>query len=415
MIKIENKEKCTGCSACVQACPKQCISFEEDAQGFRYPSVNQELCIDCGLCEKVCPCINQNEQTMPLVIYAAKNPDEDVRRQSSSGGIFTMLAESIIDEGGVVFGARFNEKWNVIHDYTETKEGLAAFRGSKYVQSIIGDTYKQARDFLKAGRKVLFSGTPCQILGLRLFLKKKYEKNLYTVDFICHGVPSPGVFRWYLQEEINNFAANQSSKKKQFCYSPIHSIPKGDILLPDGISIEGIHFRDKREGWKKYSFVLLLAEASAEGKKNTVFLSSNVCENTFLKGFCSDLYLRPSCHECPSRDFRSGSDITIADFWGQEYMFPEFDNDTGVSSVILKTEQGRYLFSLLKNPIVERKNIDQVLSYNPSLVSSKPMPSQSRKFWEMPLNMTFNERVNKAISISFRKRIYVKLKSLISR
>lgn len=215
MIQIENKQKCTGCSACVQTCPKQCISFEEDEQGFRYPCVNQELCIDCGLCEKVCPCINENEQIMPLDIYAAKNPDKEIRKKSSSGGFFTMLAESIIDEGGVVFGARFNKKYNVIHDYTETKDGIEAFRGSKYVQSIIGDTYKQARDFLKAGRKVLFSGTPCQIAGLRLFLRKDYE-HLYTVDFICHGVPSPGVFRWYLQEEINNYAARKSSKKFSF-------------------------------------------------------------------------------------------------------------------------------------------------------------------------------------------------------
>lgn len=414
MIQIKNKQKCTGCSACVQTCPKQCISFEEDEQGFRYPCVNQELCIDCGLCEKVCPCINENEQIMPLDIYAAKNPDKKIRKKSSSGGLFTMLAESIIDEGGVVFGARFNNKYNVIHDYTETKDGIEAFRGSKYVQSIIGDTYKQARDFLKAGRKVLFSGTPCQIAGLRLFLRKDYE-SLYTVDFICHGVPSPGVFRWYLQEEINNYAARKSSKKILFCSSPIHSIPKGDVLLPEGISIEGIRFRDKREGWKKYSFVLLLAEDSADGKKNTVLLSSNVCENIFLKGFCSDLYLRPSCHTCPSRDFRSGSDITIADFWGQEYMFPEFDNDTGVSSVIIKTEKGRYLLSLLKNPIIERKNIDQILLYNPSLVSSKPASSQSRKFWNMPLNMTFEARVKKARTISFWKRVYIKLKSYIDK
>ena len=414
MIIIDNKQNCTGCSACVQACPKQCISFEEDEQGFRYPSINYELCVNCGLCEKVCPCINENEKTMPLDIYAAKNPDEEIRKDSSSGGIFTMLAESIIDEGGVVFGARFNEKWNVVHDYTETKEGLAAFRGSKYVQSIIGDTYKQVRDFLKADRKVLFSGTPCQIAGLRLFLRKDYD-NLYTVDFICHGVPSPGVFRWYLQEKINNYAARQSSEKIQFCSSPIHSIPKGDVLLPLGVSIEGIRFRDKREGWKKFSFVLLLAEASAEGKKNTVLFSSNVCENAFLKGFCSDLYLRPSCHKCPSRDFKSGSDIIIADFWGQEYMFPEFDNDTGVSSVIVKTEKGRHLLSILKNPIIERKNIDQVLLYNPSLVFSKPTPSQSRKFWNMPLNMTFNARVNKARTISFWQRVYIKLKSFIDR
>ena len=167
MIKIIDKEQCCGCSACLHICPKHSITFKEDKEGFLYPHVNTETCIDCGLCERVCPVLNQNEERIPEKVYAAKHEDDEIRMKSSSGGIFTLLADQILDEGGVVFGARFNDKWEVIHDYTETKEGLAPFRGSKYVQSYIGDSYKIAETFLKSGRKVMFTGTPCQIAGYK--------------------------------------------------------------------------------------------------------------------------------------------------------------------------------------------------------------------------------------------------------
>ena len=163
MVRIEDKKGCCGCSACVQRCPKQCISLYEDEEGFLYPKVDVATCIDCGLCEKVCPVLNQSEERVPLEVYAAKNPNEEIRRESSSGGIFTLLAEQTIDAGGVVFGVRWNEHFEAVHAYTETKDGLAAFRGSKYVQSRVGDTFKQAELFLKQGRQVLYSGVPCQI------------------------------------------------------------------------------------------------------------------------------------------------------------------------------------------------------------------------------------------------------------
>lgn len=201
MIKIEDKKKCCGCTACVQVCPKQCIDLIEDTEGFLYPKVNKKSCVECGACENVCPFTFTLQPRMnPLVSYAAKNRDEDVRKESSSGGIFTALAENVINEGGVVFGVRFDEKWNPVFDYTETVDGLAAFRGSKYVQSTVGDSFKQVRSFLKANRKVLFSGTPCQVAGLKLFLRHEYD-NLLTVEVVCHGVPSPGVWRKYLGEK----------------------------------------------------------------------------------------------------------------------------------------------------------------------------------------------------------------------
>lgn len=172
MISILDKKKCCGCSACAQRCPKHCIKMIEDSEGFLYPKVDGDTCIDCGLCERVCPIQNPGEDRVPLAVYAAKSPNEVIRRQSSSGGIFTILAEQIIDEGGVVFGAAFNDKWEVEHSYVENKEQLVKFRGSKYVQSKIGESYKDAKSFLKEGRRVLFSGTPCQIAALKKYLQK---------------------------------------------------------------------------------------------------------------------------------------------------------------------------------------------------------------------------------------------------
>lgn len=361
MINIKSKEDCCGCSACAQRCPKQCIKMLEDEEGFLYPKVDETKCINCHLCEKVCPVANQAESRMPIDSYAAYNMDDGVRKDSSSGGVFTLLAEKVIAEGGVVLGATWNEKWQVVHTYTETKEGIAQFRGSKYIQSIIGETYKQAETFLKSGRKVLYSGTPCQIAGLRLFLRKEYD-NLLTIDFICHGVPSPGVFRWYLQEEITNYAARKG-RKNTVSFLPIHSIPEGDVLMPEGLSIKGIRFRDKCSGWKKYSFVLLLAEASAEGKQNSVSLSYTLEQNSFLKGFLNDLYLRPSCHKCPAKSLKSGSDITIADYWGYKDTPNITDTDEGISAVLINTVKGQTVFGMLslmkektKYDLIERTN-----------------------------------------------------------
>lgn len=412
MIQIIDKHKCCGCEACIQACPKNCISLAQDSEGFLYPNVNCSTCVDCGLCEKVCPIINQHGQTNPLEVWAAQNTDEEICKQSSSGGIATNLAEKIIEEGGVVFGVIMNDKHEAVHTFADTKQQLSAFMGSKYVQSRIGDSFKHVRSFLKSGKKVLFIGTPCQISGLKQFLRKDYE-NLYTVDFICHGVPSPGVFKWYLQDEINKYVSARKGRKNSVSISPIHSIPKGDIQLPDGLKVMDIRFRDKREGWKKYSFDLRLAEASADGKQNTVSISANVTKNLFLRGFCLDLYLRPSCHQCHFRNYRSGSDITIADFWGQDSMFPEFDHDTGVSSVIIKTLKGQQLFKELENLKKEERTIDDVVRYNPSLIISKKESYRRHKFWSLVGKYSFEDTVMKTINLSWPERILSKLYGFI--
>lgn len=406
MINIKNKQECCACSACAQRCPKQCIKVVEDCEGFLYPKVDETKCINCHLCEKVCPVVHQAEPRMPMESYAAYNMDNIVRKDSSSGGIFTLLAEKVIDEGGVVFGATWNEKWQVVHTYTETKEGIIQFRGSKYVQSIIGETYKQAEAFLKSGRKVLFSGTPCQIAGLRLFLRKEYE-NLLTVDFICHGVPSPGVFRWYLQEEINNYAARKG-RKNTVSFLPIHSIPKGDVLMPEGLSINGIRFRDKCSGWKKYSFVLLLAEASADGKQNSVSLSYTLEQNSFLKGFLDDLYLRPSCHKCPAKSLKSGSDITIADYWGYKDTTNIIDTDEGISAVLINTVKGQTEFCKL-SLIKEKTTYDLIERINGAINHSAS--NYYRGLFYKKSNQSFHSRIDHIVSQRFfdkiRRKIYL--------
>lgn len=398
MIDIKEKKDCCGCGACVQRCPKSCISMREDKEGFLYPEVNKEMCIDCGLCEKVCPVINQSEERKPMAVYAAKHKDERIRLASSSGGVFTAIAESVIDDGGVVFGAKFDKDWSVIHGYTETKEELAAFRGSKYVQSRIGDSYKDAEALLKTGRKVLFSGTPCQIAGLKRFLRKEYD-NLLTVDFICHGVPSPGVWREYLKEETARQCGGKNS---------VLSHPKDNL---GDVRIENISFRDKRLGWKKYSFALTLSVPNGQGAKNTVLLSESLDKNIFLRGFLADLYLRPSCHACPAKKFKSGSDVTIGDFWGVQNVMPEIDDDKGVSALMVNSLKLDVCFRSSK---IKKwsTHYNSILRYNPSIEKSVKL-SDKRECYFNKIKRPFSKRVYQLTKISILKRINRKIQNYI--
>ncbi len=399
MIHITDKQDCCGCNSCVQCCPKSCITMCEDEEGFLYPEVDENVCVDCGLCEKVCPVLHQAEDRKPLAVYAAKNKNEEIRRQSSSGGVFTALAEEVIKDGGVVFGARFDEHWEVKHDYTETVEGLSIFRGSKYVQSRIEDCYQKVEQFLRAGRKVLFSGTPCQVAGLKLFLRKEYN-YLLTVDFICHGVPSPGVWREYLKEET----ARECGRKNSVLSHP-------DIKDQDAL-IESILFRDKCLGWKKYSFALTLSVPNGHGAKNTVLLSEPLDKNIFMRGFLADLYLRPSCYACPTKSFKSGSDVTIGDFWGIEHVMPELDDDKGMSVVMVNTNKGEVSF--------QRTGVDSypmeynvLLRFNPSVEKSVRLTDKRRRFYS-DTKKTLGNKIDKLSSVTLLSRIRRKVYYILS-
>jgi coenzyme F420-reducing hydrogenase beta subunit len=351
MIQLISKKDCCGCYACATICPLDCITMEEDQEGFRYPISDEKQCADCGLCEQVCPVINRflKIEYEPNA-FACQNKNEQIRFESSSGGIFTLLAEQIIKQNGVVFGARFNDDFSVVHDFTETIEGLEAFRGSKYVQSLISDNYKKAEQFLKQGREVLFTGTSCQIAGLKHFLQKNYA-NLLAVDIVCHGVPSPKVFRLYL-EELNG---ERNGK------------------------LEKIQFRDKTDGWKKYSFVTKRMDG-----KNTVTFRETLDKNIYMKGFLQNLYLRPSCHYCPSKSFTSGSEITLADYWGIQQIYPEFDDDKGCSLVLCNNANGYQIFMDIRNEIsFIETSLNDALRGNPSIIVSGLPQKNREKFFKL--------------------------------
>lgn len=332
MINITDKVKCCGCGACAQTCPKGCITLTQDQEGFAYPKVDTAACIECGLCEKVCPELHPYDEREPLRVIAAINTDEETRLASSSGGIFYLLAEKTISEGGVVFGAKFDDVWQVYITHAETMEEVRPFMGSKYVQARTGESYKRAEEFLKAGRKVLYSGSPCQIAGLKHYLRKEYD-NLTAVDFVCHGAPSPKVWKMYLDEVIRGLNR----------------------------SITDIKFRNKRDGWRKFNFKLRCDE---EGKVVEMYSLHN--ETPYLLAFNKIIAHRPSCHNCNAKEGRSLSDITIADFWGVDSEHPEIFDGKGTSLIITNTPKGANALDISKLRVVE-SNYDRASKHNGGL------------------------------------------------
>lgn len=358
MINIIDKKDCVGCNGCVQCCPKQCISFIEDEQGFHYPQVDVMRCIECGLCEKVCPVINQGDKHEPSAAYAAHCLDPEILMQSSSGGMFSVLAEDVLSSNGVVFGARFDDRWMVMHDYIESVDKLSIFRGSKYVQSQIGSCYKQVKEFINSGRLVMFSGTPCQIAGLRLFLGKEYE-NLLLVEVICHGVPSPRIWRDYLMSVTDNSDGSIVHDKR--------------IKYNEGaMHIKHISFRDKRRGWEKYGFSLIMADSSSKYQ--------TLQENEYMQVFLRDLDLRPSCYACPSKCGKSQSDIIIGDYWRVSHLEYEAYCQDGTSLILVNTPKGEN--ALRKTGIhLIKTDYSKALSSNESLKKSALKPRYYDYFW----------------------------------
>ncbi len=368
MQKIVDFEKCSGCHACFNACPKNCISMKPDEEGFLYPEIDNEKCIDCGMCQRVCPVLTKYKGYPKGNAYACINKSDETRKFSSSGGIFSLLAEHIISQDGVVFGAAFDNDLNVCHMGIRDIDELKKLQGSKYVQSKIGDTYKQAREYLEAGKKVLFSGTPCQISGLLTFLGKDYE-NLVCQDIVCHGVPSPLVWKEYLK-----FVENQI-----------------------GAKAKKVTFRDKSYGWKRY-FVRL--DFDKEKKYTQPFN-----RNLFMKGFLENLYLRPSCYDCHSKSVERQSDITLADFWGIEKIHPEFFDNKGTSLVLENSEKGRQLINAISSKMHHKKvDIDSALKFNPSAYRSACIPKNRKRFMKLLCAVSFKKAIKRNVNNKFIKR-----------
>lgn len=369
MIQINKKEECCGCYGCSNVCPKKCISMKIDEEGFWYPEVDKSKCINCDLCIKVCPVISSiKKYYFKPIAYACKNKAEEVRLSSSSGGVFTVLCEEVINDNGVVFGAAFDDELNIKHSFAENLEECKRFRGSKYVQSEIGDMYSKAKEFLDKGRKVLFSGTQCQIKGLNLFLRKVYD-NLITVDVICHGVPSPKVFNQYKESLVKSF--------------------KGEI--------KSINFRDKRKGWKSSSFVSEF--------NNDKEYSANLNEDIYMKGFLRNIYLRPSCYNCKAKNYSDGSDLSLGDYWGIENIHPEFDDDKGASIVSLNSEKGSKIFNKISNKIeFLETDLDYATKCNPCIVKSVQYNPKRERFFNELKEDNFESLVIKYSKISIIKK-----------
>lgn len=325
---------CTGCTACASICPKGCITMAADPDGFRYPVVDASKCVGCGLCEKACPVLSEKTLSHIPEAYAARSIDTDLRRQSSSGGVFTELARLVLADSGAVYGAVYDEGFRVVHICAEDEDGLARMRGAKYAQSDLGGVFPDIKARLERGQRVLFSGTPCQVGGLKSCLGREYD-NLVTVDFVCHGVPSPMVWERYVSS-----------------------------LAADG-PIRSVDLRAKDTGWSRYRYCHRVEYAQGSHR-----LIPNG-DSLFMKLFVSDRISRPSCADCRFKGYARTSDLTIGDFWGVWDLVPEMDDDLGTSVVLVQSKKGRELWDRLEERMVRVPvPLDAASAHNPSMLAS---------------------------------------------
>ena len=387
MIELAQKNDCTGCSACYAACARGAILMVSDAEGFSHPQIDSAKCVNCGLCAKACPVLVRPAPRKPLAIFAAKANDDELRMRSSSGGVFSLLARAVIAEGGIVFGAGFDHNdWRIIHKSAENEGELDDLRGSKYVQSDMGETYKRVRVELAKNRKVLFSGTPCQVSGLKLFLGKEYD-NLLLVDVICHAAPSPLAWRKFLEKRLATAYSNGVGGFR-------------DVIR--------ISFRRKNCGWKRFLLSLRFANDNEYLKDLT--------EDTFLRGFLSELYNRPSCHACMCRELRSGADLTIADYWRVHEKFPQMDDDKGTSLILVNTDKGeKYWRDINAALTVVTSDYDDAVRINPSLLRSSPPHNNRQRFFALLHKRDFDKLVVQLLKRPLWRRVASKIKRICKR
>ena len=349
MISITDKTRCCGCTACQAACPHDAIVMKPDVLGFTYPEVDMSACVDCGLCEKVCAFVKDCDASLPVdrsltaEVQAARHKDGNVVAASQSGGVFTALSDAVLSEGGVIYGAAYKGLDEVSHIRAESAQERNLLRGSKYVQSDMGQIFRSVREDLVNGRKVLFSGTPCQVAGLKSYIPERLHENLLLVDFICHGVPSPSVWKDYVE----------------------YMSRKGNIVRAI--------FRDKSvAGWKVHADSFLYED----GKKRT--------GDTFRVLFYKNIILRHNCGNCPYNVTAHPADVTIGDFWGVAEVLPVMDSGAGTSMVICNTEKGKLLMSRIRELELETVSLtyDFMSRKNPNLVRPANIYKDRRRLEE---------------------------------
>lgn len=340
---LKDMSYCTGCSACYNACDIKAIQMKSNEEGFVYPKIDRNRCIHCGKCRKSCPVINEPQKNKMKKSYAAYSLDESEHKTSSSGAVFAELAKKVIDQKGYVWGAAFNEQLDVIHICVNDKNELKKLKGTKYIQSYIGNSYLKIKGQLKEGKKVLFSGTPCQIAGLKCFLRKDYS-NLLCVDLICHGVPSPKVYKNYL---------NEISKQK----------------------VIRMNFRNKDEGISRCKLEYILDDGKVS--------QEDYADSVYIKGFLQNLYLRNSCFKCKFKGEERCSDITIGDFWGITEFHKKMDHELGVSAVIIHSSKGQKSFEEIENNIqFIESDVEKIKAWNSCLNQSVAYNENRSKFFE---------------------------------
>lgn len=348
MISVfDIKEECCGCTACKHICPTNAIEMVADKEGFLYPSINQQLCIDCGQCKKVCAFQNgydtSNNLEQPKV-YAAKHKNESIRMDSTSGGAFTAISDYILDNNGVIFGVSFDDNMHVVHQMAKTIRERDKFKGSKYVQSDLKNVYMEIKQLLKKDIYVLFTGTPCQTAGLSRYLSSSKTEKLILCDIICHGTPSPLMWREHIK--------HLEMKMKQ--------------------TIKEYKFRDKSIGWRGANVTIKF-----KGKK----IAKYSIAKTFTNLYFSHNIIRPACHNCKYTNLQRTSDITIADFWGIEKHMQDFDDNKGVSLVFVNTEKGDQVFkNIIKDIIVKTSNTNECIQ--PQLKEPTKKSKLRNQFWD---------------------------------
>lgn len=344
----QKKQDCCGCMACSFTCPRFAISMKEDECGFVYPEINQELCVHCNLCTKVCP-LQENYTGAEAVpdIYALQNHQKDIVKESSSGGMFSLLADWTLQQGGVIYGVAFDEGFQVRHMRADSAAGAAAYRTSKYVQSDPSQVYQTICEDLENGLTVLVTGTPCQIAGVNHFLEMKHAdtSRFYTCDNICHGVPSPGVWRDYLK-----------------ILSTRHMAPDTQITA--------INMRSKRLSWKKHIMDVETSAGTLEA----------VNEFSFDDIYHSNYPVRPSCAHCHYTSFKRPADFTLGDFWNVDSAGIKFDVTGGVNEVLVNTPKGKQLFSQLKEKAACQP-VSKAAGWQPHLEYSAKAPGNRDAFW----------------------------------
>lgn len=380
MIDQKIGVKCTGCTACKNVCPENAIQMNADEEGFSYPNVQYDMCIKCGLCIKICPVIQgiKEECYHQPEVYAAWNLDQEIRINSTSGGVFSALAKSFILSRGLVVGACYDDNFTIRHVVIEKEEDIKKLRQSKYAQSNVGDIFKVVKKYLMAGKMVLFCGTPCQSAGLQKYLRKEYS-NLYCCDFICRGVISPKVYKKFLND-IGNSANSMLTK---------------------------VQFKNKDFGWNRFSTKLMFDDGTVYQKDRN--------DDYYMRGYLKhNLYLRPSCHDCHYKKIPRISDLSLGDFWGVGKYCKNLDNDEGTSVVLVNSHKGKQLLEWMKDDLyIEQRKIEEVLAGNMCLLKSAEKGQYRDYFFENMNYYSFEKLIEKidakTLNLSVKDKFFCSL------